>query len=342
MISNKFRILSIDGGGVRGLLAIKTLRQIEKITGKKVAELFDMIVGTSTGGLIACGLSVGDGKGGFLYDTEYMERVYTEDRKKIFPPQGFFTRLIGKYFNPAYSPRGLEEVLAREFGDKRLADCMIPIQIATYDIAGSRPIFFKTRHGVKFQEDEDINVKLFDVCRATSAGPTYFSPHSFYLKDRKGEMSARQVNCIDGGVYINNPSLSAIAEVIKHAGFYSTRTQFIALDDICLLSLGTGSTPQEITFDMSSTWGAINWVRPLINIMMDGVNQVTDYKVKQFLMEDHYLRVDLHLPNADLACMDNASEEALGYLLEQYQLQVLENEVLQSKMEQFSKQLELV
>ncbi len=340
MMTNKFRILSIDGGGVRGLLAIKTLRQIEAITGKKVPELFDMIVGTSTGGLIACGLSVGNEDGTFLYDTEYMERVYTEGRATIFPPQGFFTRLIGKYFNPAYSPRGLEEILAREFEDKRLADCLIPIQIATYDIAGSRPIFFKTRHGIKFREEEDINVKLFDVCRATSAGPTYFSPHSFYLKDRNGT-AARRVNCIDGGVYINNPSLSAIAEVIKHAGFYSTRTQFIALEDICLLSLGTGSTPQEITFDMSSTWGAINWVRPLINIMMDGVNQVTDYKVKQFLMEDHYLRVDLHLPKADMASMDNASNDALKYLLDQYQIQVLQNEVLQNELEKFAKQLVL-
>jgi patatin-like phospholipase/acyl hydrolase len=332
---NKFRILSIDGGGVRGLLAIKTLKEVERITGKKVHQLFDMVVGTSTGGLIACGLSVGDGKGNPLYDLDHLEKIYTEERATIFPKPGFFTRLIGQYFNPTYGVLGLEDILDREFKDKRLSDCLIPIQIPTYDIAGDRPIFFKTREGVENPAIPEINVLLRDICRATSAGPTYFPPHSFSFKNQPDE-AAKIINCVDGGVFINNPSLSAVAEVLKHGGYYSTRTQFIDLEDIKLLSLGTGNTPQEITFDMSSTWGAINWVRPLINIMMEGVTKATHYKTTQFLMENNYLRLDLELSDAKFARMDNASPEALDYLLRAHQDQILEDKELMERLENFA------
>ena len=130
--------------------------------------------------------------------------------------------------------------------------------------------------------------------------------------------------------------MGAIAEVLKHGGFYSTRTQFIKLEDICLLSLGTGNTPQKITFDMASTWGAINWVRPLINIMMEGVNKATHYKVKQLLMDENYLRIDLRLSDAEFARMDNASQEALDYLLRAHRAQVSENEKLMKKLAQFA------
>ena len=331
---NKFRILSIDGGGVRGLLAIKTLKEVERLTEKKVHELFDMIVGTSTGGMIACGLTVADEYGMPLYPLEHLEKIYIEERDNIFPAPGFFSRIIGKYFNPAYKANGLESILKREFKDKRIADCLIPVQIAAYDIEGDRPIFFKTRHGIEAKEVPEINVKLVDVCRATSAGPTYFSPHSFAYKAGKQD-ETKTINCIDGGVFVNNPSLTAIAEVLKHGGFYSMRTQFIDLKDIYLLSLGTGHTPQEITFEMSSTWGAINWVRPLMNIMMDGVSKATHYKVKQFLPDNQYLRVDFDLSNKEFSKMDNSSQEALDYLLKIHQNQVIEDKELIGKLGDF-------
>ncbi len=319
----KVKILSIDGGGIRGIIAVKILKEVERLCGGKIHDIFDLVAGTSTGGLIAAGLTLGkDGKP--MYSLDEIEAVYRDHRATIFPPKNWIERNITSWFSPGYDVDGLESVLTNLLGEHRLSDCIKPVLISAYDIQNDSPVFFKTRHWIEEREENptieytnSINARLFDVCRATSAGPTYFEPHKFthYGKDKETRKKVpKEITCIDGGVFVNNPSLSAVAEILKHKIYYCGYGD-IDIDNIYLLSIGTGSTSKSISLSSASTWGAINWVRPLIDIMMNGVNRATDYKTAQILRRNHYLRLDAEL-EAKFAQMDDASEATYNVWLD--------------------------
>jgi patatin-like phospholipase/acyl hydrolase len=170
-----FRILSIDGGGLRGIIPLMILKKIEEQQGKKIHELFDMIVGTSTGGIIACGLTcTKDGITPYLSVDKLIE-LYTTKANDIFPcDKNFITksiRLIKSVFKPKYSPKGLDNLLEYYFNDMMLSDTLIPIIVSSYDIKNNEVVMFKTRKAVVSYL---YNNKLKDICRATSAAPTYF------------------------------------------------------------------------------------------------------------------------------------------------------------------------
>ena len=152
---DKIRILSIDGGGLRGLIAARTLQWIETLSGHKIHELFDIIVGTSTGGLIAAGLAATGEKGKRLMNTQDLIDLYTEDAKTIFPKKwhSFVTNII----QPAYYEKGLKEKLCYWLGETKLNKCDPDIQVAAYDILNDETVFFKSRYAKQLKESKKVN-----------------------------------------------------------------------------------------------------------------------------------------------------------------------------------------
>ncbi len=198
MHGDKFRILSIDGGGLRGIAAIEVLKKIEEISQeisepdqrKKIHDGFDLFAGTSTGGIIAAALTVSDDISSTQpkYTLDDIAKIYRERGSEIFPtprklPIGFM-KSLKNWVHPRFNDVGINNVFEKFFCEPRsyyLSDCVKPIFISSYDIVRNEPIYFLSRHvnNLSFEYSHTKNPLLFNICRATSAAPTYFPPHTF-------------------------------------------------------------------------------------------------------------------------------------------------------------------
>jgi patatin-like phospholipase/acyl hydrolase len=302
-----FKVLSIDGGGIRGVIPAVLLRYIEEKTGKRVAELFDLIVGTSTGGILAAGLTVPKGGGTAKYSAKKMLELYTDRGHKIFV-RSFWRGVtsLGGAIEEQYDHKPLEKILKQYLGDATLTDCLVPVVITSYDIERREPYFFKTSRA---RQKKDRNHYLRDVARATSAAPTYFEPE--VVKSLAGNPTRRVL--IDGGVFANNPSMCGYVEA------FSLRAKH---DEILIVSLGTGIATRKIPYKDAKGWGALGWVRPIISVMMDGEADAADYHLRQLLPDEtkedaqRYFRFDTKLDLA-LDDMDAASAGNIRSLKEE-------------------------
>lgn len=175
------KILSIDGGGIRGIIPATVLTEIEKKTGRKTAELFDIIAGTSTGGILALGLTVPGNNRKPKYGAEELIEFYSKNGRKIFD-RSFWKGVssVAGLTDEKYDHKPLIKVLKKYLGQKRLKSSVQKTIISSYDIYGRTPIFFKS-----WREDYN-NYEMWKVTRATSAAPTYFEPQELKVtgKDR--------------------------------------------------------------------------------------------------------------------------------------------------------------
>ena len=324
----KFRILSIDGGGLRGVVPLTILKKVEeKIAPKKIWEYFDLIAGTSTGGLITCAITLKDFQNPHLakYSLDDIMEVYLKRGKEIFPQYNFFQRLIHKVSdisNPAFSDKGIAKVFGDVLGEARMNDCLKPIMVSTYDLANNLPLFFKSNES---KYDATLNARLYDICRATSAGPTYLPSYEFdYPKNKPIENEKR--NCIDGGVYVNNPAMAALSEFSKNHKYYLPSTEAekdIDYRNVFVLSIGTGTYAAPISTKESRNAGLIYWAKAISDIMMRGVNRTTDYEMGEMMIEGNYLRFNIRIDNAEHSNMSNSSEETTQYLIQATQEQII-------------------
>jgi uncharacterized protein len=183
------RLLALDGGGVRGLIPALVLAEIEERTGRRTAELFDLIAGTSTGGIIACFLALPGEDGGPGRPASDVVRFYTEECPKIFHAERRRKlRTIGGVLDEKYDADQLERSLQLALGDARLSDAVTDVVITAYDIEGRRPFFFKSARA-KLQGHRDY--LMWVVARSTSAAPTFFEPVAVGHKGGK-HMHARR------------------------------------------------------------------------------------------------------------------------------------------------------
>lgn len=299
-----YKILSIDGGGIRGVIPAVVLEYLEHVTGKPIASSFDLIVGTSTGGIIAAGLTVPDGNGKPKYSATDMLEIYTKHGKEIFSRslwQGITS--VGGLADEQYSEKHLEKLLAKYFKDTTLAECLKPIVLTTYDIERRKPYFFKTRRAI---DHPDRNHYLRDATRATSAAPTFFEPEEVFTLAAKPIKRA----LIDGGVFANNPAMVAYSEAITSGADHN---------DILLVSIGTGVTNRPIPFKEAKDWGLVGWLRPLISVMMDGTADNTNFHLSQLLPDvekpddQRFFRFDTELDKAldDLDAANTGNIDAL-------------------------------
>ena len=304
MAGKKFRILSIDGGGLRGMVPLMLLKKIEKETGKSIHEMFDMVVGTSTGGIIVCGvLASENGKTPKLKLDQLMD-LYRSKASEIFPfrkaPRSWFQFIRG-VFRPKFKADGLDKNLSEYFDGLSLSDMLGQGIVTSYDVKNNEVVMFKSRKS----DEGGFDALLKDVCRATSAAPTYLPAYEL-------SFSGKERVLVDGGVYVNNPSMAAIADAVKCG---------VALSDIELLSLGTGDHVERRA--KSTKWGILKWAKPITDVMMDGNSAAVSYEC-DFMLKKH-VRVQVRIPDEDMKEMDDSRESTLDYIAGLVNIQILNN-----------------
>ena len=338
------RILSIDGGGLRGVVPVSILAEFQNklkvYSGKDIWQCFDLIAGTSTGGLITSAITLKDKNAPAptaKYSLNDILNIYIDRGKHIFPQHsrlGNFWHGLKDIFRPTFSDSGIAKVFSDVLGENRISDCLTKIMVSCYDLNNNMPLFFKS---LDHEINPSLDAKLYDICRATSAGPTYLPAYAFnYPKNPETELPHR--NCIDGGVYVNNPSMAALAEVVKNFKYYDSsilKKEDIDFNKIFVLSVGTGTFSASIKDSESARKGELYWAKNISDIMMRGVNKTTDYEMNEIMEDGNYLRLSINIDNEKHADMSDSSQETMNYLIKATQDQVLSNSEKMSRLAAF-------
>jgi uncharacterized protein len=262
------------------------LTELERRAGRRIFEMFDLIAGTSTGGILACALCAPD-----PLPASEIVALYEEEGPKIFD-RSLFQRIKSAdgVLDEKYDDTALDRALERFLEHKRLGETRPDLIVPAYDTALPGPYFFKTAKARETPASDDFPLSV--VARATSAAPTYFEP-----------LEARGRALLDGGVFAVNPAMSAFAEVLKEAD----------ARDVVLLSLGTGQRTRKRSFEEIKDWGVAKWARPILDVVFDGVSDAVDYQLDHVLGGDRYWRLQTELTVAS-DDLDDASEDNLAKL----------------------------
>ncbi|NJO41398.1 MAG: patatin-like phospholipase family protein [Cyanobacteria bacterium CRU_2_1] len=296
--SNTRCILSCDGGGIRGLITAVMLEHLEAKLKEQnpqtpLKDYFDLIAGTSTGSIIACGVAKG-------YTATYIREFYIKEGLVIFPKfhkvaEMWLNRVRLGFSQPVYDGKGLEEVLQRAsvFGSILFKD-LPPTLITSYDTYNRQSVVMVN---TKFAY---AHIPVWEACRASAAAPTAFpahlmsEPNFIAALEQKGcaiPLNARgqkAIPLIDGGIFANNPALCAVIDRLrwndKPAG-----------SDLTVASFGTGQNVKEIGLDAAREWGALEWLSPrkgipLLDTLFDGSSDVVDHAIQGLLPECNYFR----------------------------------------------------
>jgi uncharacterized protein len=261
------KVLSIDGGGIRGIIPAMVLTEIESRTNKATSELFDLVAGTSTGGILALGLTKPGQDGKAQYSAERLIELYETEGEKIFARPGWHQILsVGGVADAKYPLKGIEEVAKKYFEDVHLAEALREVLVTAYEIEKRGPWFFKRRHARDPNTPEN-NFLMREVARATSAAPTFFDP----IQLTWGPHGKRAF--IDGGVHSNNPAMCAYVEALK----------IYPQEDVLVVSLGTGEPTRSMPYEQVKGWGLAQWAQPILNVVFDGVADTVDYQLRELL-----------------------------------------------------------
>lgn len=226
-MTKTFKILSIDGGGIKGIYSAAVLAKLEELSGNKIADCFNLVCGTSTGGLIALLLGAG-------FSAKEIVQFYSDNAKYIFPPKqnNPIKQLLGIHkFNNA----NLKNILVQYLGNKKMKDSIINLCIPSIDADNEKPFVFKTGHDPQFTRDPELY--MVDIGLATSAAPTYLPKYSLKTLNR---------NAVDGGLWANNPALVGVIEALtiffkldKYNNFALLSVGNIEKNTGCFIALGT-------------------------------------------------------------------------------------------------------
>ena len=293
-----FNVLSIDGGGIRGIIPAMVLAEIKNRIDKPICELFDLIAGTSTGGILALGLSK-------KRNRDQQEQCTAQDLVNIYAERGqdIFKRSfwkgvssVGGLSDEKYSHEGLENVLNEYFGEVLLHQTheTTRAMVTCYDIEAREPLFLKS------WRDQHRSIKMKDAARATSAAPTYFEPTQICVESQLRTL-------IDGGVFINTPAVSAYAEARRIILDKDENFQHLGASDIFVVSLGTGKLTRRIPYEDARDWGKVEWLLPVLSCISDGMSDAANYQMERFIGTENYIRLQADLKEAD-DDMDNASD----------------------------------
>ncbi|QLE40072.1 patatin [Nostoc sp. C052] len=345
----KYKILAIDGGGIRGIIPALVLAEIEKRTQKPIFSLFDLIAGTSSGGILALGLTKPrlnldstDSPPTAQYSAEDLVQIYLEYGAEIFY-EPFWEQILGQlediFIQPKYSSEGREEIIRQYFGDTPLENNLKEVFVTSYDIEQRIPIFFTNK--IEKQETESKRFRklssgftLTDAALATSATPTYFAPY----RVASSHNSNGFYTLVDGGVVANNPANLAILEAQISR---QENKQVLNTEDILVVSLGTGSLTSIYPYDEVKKWGLLQWAKPLLNIVLDGGSEVVAGELERLFEANNkgkqtsYYRFQTFL-KTELEAIDNAKPENLR------QLQTLANTLIQEKSKEIDELISIL
>jgi predicted acylesterase/phospholipase RssA len=268
-----FQVLCLSGGGYRGLYAAEVLAGIERETGIPLSRQFDLIAGTSIGGIVALALAAG-------VPAAEIARAFREDGGTIFSnrpaPQGGigqFRELLKSARRARYRTEPLARVVTRLVGDKlRIGDLKQRVMVPTVNMTKGRPQVFKTPHHTNFVRDRHLSV--VDVAMATAAAPTYFPLHRI-----GGEMFA------DGGLYSNAPDLLALHEAEHFLGWQ--------MSELRMLSIGTTSVQFSLAHAGGYDFGWLAWMeRQRLSTAIIGAQQINTVAMMEHRLGPRYLRID--------------------------------------------------
>ena len=290
-MAQSIKVLSIDGGGIRGIIPAVILAELQKRIGTDFGQVFDLIAGTSTGGIIALGIGTKCKNGG-PYAASELVGLYVQNGPSIFKKN--FLTPERELVHPKYSPDALEAALATFFGDAQFDSALAPLLISSYDLQSQLPFFFKS-HRIAAKPGYNWNVA--DIARATSAAPTYFPP----LHLGRG---AEDYALVDGGVFVNNPSMAAYAEA---RALYPDAAEFF------IVSVGTGNRQDQITYAAASEWGLLGWAKQIAPVLMDSVSEAVDYELAA-LPGCTYHRLQINNLQQASSDMDDVTPENLAAL----------------------------
>jgi len=267
------KVLAIDGGGVRGLIPAIVLAEIEQRTGRPVGELVDLVAGTSAGAIVACAVTKPE-----PLAAARVAELFERDAARIFD-RSLLKRVIsiGGLLDERYDSDGLVQTLRSHLGAARLAEADPPVLLTAYDLQRRRAVFLR--------RGDDLS--MVDAAHASSAAPTYFEP-----------VPVNGMALVDGGVFAINPAMCGYAET-------DGRTTL-------LLSLGTGQHTRPLPYERVRDWGQLEWARPLIDVVFDGIADAVDEQLSR-LLGSGYVRLQTPLDEAS-DDLDDASAENMAAL----------------------------
>ena len=282
-----FRILALDGGGIKGAFSASVLATLEELTGQPIAKHFDLIAGTSTGGIIALGM-------GSELTTKAMLEFYRNRGTKIFPTSILQNaiRWLQHWFFVKHSLAKLREQLSPIYKEKVLSDSLCRLVIPAYDTISGACHIFRTPHDGLVKGD--ASTKFIDVALATAAAPTYFSATNVNNK-------ISNTSYLDGGVWANSPVMAAIIEAVVYLN--------VPLDRIDVLSVGTTSEP--FTVETFSHSGKLGWRKTLINLLMNAQIESTVNHARLLVGEPRFMRINAITPPGKYELDDATEVESL-------------------------------
>lgn len=301
-----YRILAIDGGGVRGLIPAIWLSKIEQELGKPLNNYFDLVVGTSTGSLLACAVATGT-------PMKEAAQIYIDRAAQVFPQSdGRFWQnakrfVTQRFAGPQYGAEGLQTTLKDVLGDRNFGECKIPTMVTTYNLLNRKALMLKS------WRTDHAALPMWEVCAASSSAPTFFPAHVM-------RVGVADLPLVDGGVVAASPAASALTEAIR---LDRDNGEPRSLDDYVMVSLGTGVSTRHISIEEGLSWGPWDWAIPLFDIVFDGNRQAVNYMCRNLLTPDNYIRLQVRLDAAssDMDNSDPTNINALAAVAQNYMVQ---------------------
>lgn len=282
-MTKKITILSIDGGGIRGIMPGVILSYIEdQLRAKegpeaRLCDYFDLLAGTSTGGILTCMYVTPGEDGRPKFTAPEAVDLYLKNGAKIFSIP-FGRRIINWFglFEAKYPVKNIEQILREKLKDAKLSQALKPCLITAYEIFQRETIFFNQ---VDTRKGTTREYLMRDIARSTSAAPTYFKPARI-----ESEFGA-PLFLVDGGMFANNPSMCAYAEArtlkFKEILKRDDKPNYPNATEMLMISIGTGSQGDPYPYNKAKKWGVIGWLAPIIDILMSGNSETVDYELNQ-------------------------------------------------------------
>ncbi|WCJ31111.1 PATATIN-like protein 4 [Euphorbia peplus] len=327
----RITVLSIDGGGIRGIIPATVLDFLESILQEldgeeaRIADYFDVIAGTSTGGLISAMLTAPNEKNRPLYTAKDIVPFYLKHCPQIFPqsvgPVMRFKALRG----PKYDGKYFKKLVRETLGSRRLHETLTRVVIPTFDIQLLQPAVFST---FEAEIDASKDALLSDVCISTSAAPIYFP--AYHFKNKCSQGTEREFHLVDGGVAANNPALLAMKPMGKvfpgDPESESVPDHALEYGKYLVLSLGTGTSKVEKKYNakMAAKWGLLGWLytdghSPLVDAFTYASGDMVDLHMSLIFTsircENNYIRIQDDTLSGDTSSTDKATPKNLEDLV---------------------------
>ena len=287
------KIISIDGGGIKGIVGATILNALENKLKKPIYQCADIITGTSTGGLIACSLTAPNESGEPRWNTADIMATYETLGTDVFSSSLWYKiKTLWGLIGPKYPIKSLEEVIRSKIGDTKLNEALTHVILSTYDLHQRCPIAFSS------EDPMEGHLKMVDLCLGTSSVPSYFSSVNI-------QCNHKNYNLVDVGIFAVNPALCAFAIAKK-------KKQNEPVD---IISIGNGNFNKPLPYEKTKSWGLLQWGSPAIEVIIDGIGDAIDHQAAVLCEADggRYVRLQFDIPEK-LSNMDNVDSKNITAL----------------------------